>query len=79
LVLSTREGAAFRDGMAGLGINKMSIASKTTVGGYGSEGSKEGQFDVSDDRGLDEFCAMLRGKELEPVFKNWDGVYRLTA
>jgi 2-iminoacetate synthase len=79
LVLSTREGTAFRDGMAGLGISKMSIASKTTVGGYGSEGSKEGQFDVSDDRGLDEFCAMLRGKELEPVFKNWDGVYRLTA
>lgn len=79
LVLSTREGAAFRDGMAGLGINKMSIASKTTVGGYGSEGSQEGQFDVSDDRGLEEFCSMLREKQLEPVFKNWDGVYRLNA
>ncbi|MCC7299825.1 MAG: 2-iminoacetate synthase ThiH [Verrucomicrobia bacterium] len=79
LVLSTREGAAFRDGMAGLGINKMSIASKTTVGGYSDKGSEEGQFDISDDRGLDEFCAMLRGKKLEPVFKNWDGVYRLTA
>lgn len=76
LVLSTREGAAFRDGMAGLGINKMSIASKTTVGGYGSEGSQEGQFDVSDDRSLDAFCTMLRTKQLEPVFKNWDGVYR---
>jgi 2-iminoacetate synthase len=76
LVLSTRESAAFRDGMAGLGVNKMSIASKTTVGGYGSDGSKEGQFDVSDARGLDEFCAMLRGKQLEPVFKNWDTVYR---
>jgi 2-iminoacetate synthase len=57
----------------------MSIASKTTVGGYGGEGSDEGQFDVSDDRGLDEFCAMLRTKQLEPVFKNWDGVYRLTV
>jgi 2-iminoacetate synthase len=76
LVLSTREGAAFRDGMAGLGVNKMSIGSKTTVGGYGSEGSKEGQFDVSDDRSLASFCAMLRAKKLEPVFKNWDGVYR---
>jgi len=57
----------------------MSFANKTTVGGYGSEGSKEGQFDVSDDRGLDEFCAMLRAKQLEPVFKNWDGVYRFTV
>jgi 2-iminoacetate synthase len=86
LVLSTREGATFRDGMAGIGVNKMSIASKTTVGGYGDTGSKglsrrssakaEKQFDVSDDRSLDEFCAMLRAKKLEPVFKNWDGVYR---
>jgi 2-iminoacetate synthase len=76
LVLSTRECAAFRDGMAGLGISKMSIASKTTVGGYGSEGSDEGQFDVSDARGLDEFRAMLHSKDLEPVFKNWDAAYR---
>ncbi|WP_408647961.1 2-iminoacetate synthase ThiH [Tichowtungia aerotolerans] len=76
LVLSTREGAAFRDGMAGLGISKMSIASKTTVGGYGDAGSEEGQFDVSDARGLHEFCDMLRSKDLEPVFKNWDSTYR---
>ena len=76
LVLSTRESAAFRDGMAGLGVNKMSIASKTTVGGYSDEGSEEGQFDVSDARDLDEFCTMLRDRELEPVFKNWDAAYR---
>lgn len=79
LVLSTRETAAFRDGMAGLGINKMSVASRTTVGGYGNEGSEEGQFDVSDARGIEEFCTMLRGKGLEPVFKNWDAVYRSIA
>lgn len=79
LVLSTRESAAFRDGMAGLGISKMSIASKTTVGGYGSEGSDEGQFDVSDARTLDVFCEMLRTRELEPVFKNWDAAYRSIA
>jgi 2-iminoacetate synthase len=76
LVLSTRESAAFRDGMAGLGINKMSVASKTTVGGYGDEGSDEGQFDVNDSRGVKEFCKMLRSQELEPVFKNWDTTYR---
>lgn len=79
LVLSTRESAAFRDGMTGLGINKMSVASKTTVGGYGSDGSDEGQFDVNDNRDIDTFCTMLRGRGLEPVFKNWDEVYRATA
>jgi len=76
LVLSTRESAAFRDGMAGLGINKMSVASKTTVGGYSDKGSDEGQFDVNDNRGVETFCAMLRDHQLEPVFKNWDEVYR---
>jgi hypothetical protein len=27
-------------------------------------------------RDVESFCAMLRGKHLEPVFKNWDAVYR---
>jgi len=66
----------FRDGMAGLGINKMSVASKTTVGGYGDTGSDEGQFDVNDNRNVTTFCEMLRQHELEPVFKNWDQAYR---
>ncbi len=77
LVLSTREAPAFRDGMAGLGISRMSVASKTTVGGYAQAvPDAVGQFEVSDTRGPDEFCAMLRGRGLEPVFKNWDAVYR---
>lgn len=77
LVLSTRETPRFRDGVAGLGINKMSIASRTTVGGYETPAeSPDGQFEVNDDRDVESFCAMLRQKELEPVFKNWDKVYR---
>lgn len=77
LLLSTRERPAFRDGMAGLGITKMSVASRTTVGGYAaaSHGGLA-QFDICDERGVDEFCAMLRQRHLEPVFKNWDAVFR---
>jgi 2-iminoacetate synthase len=80
LVLSTREPQRGRDGMAGLGISKMSVASKTTVGGYSndSEESTE-QFEISDSRTIPEFCAMLRSKGLEPVFKNWDATYREPA
>ncbi|MCF7816338.1 MAG: 2-iminoacetate synthase ThiH [Kiritimatiellales bacterium] len=80
LVLSTREPGRVRDGMAGLGISKMSIASKTTVGGY-SEGTEESteQFEISDERNIPEFCDMLRAKGLEPVFKNWDATYREPA
>jgi len=79
LVLSTRESQHFRDGMAGIGINRMSVASKTTVGGYAHQAAGDGQFDVSDTRDVEEFCAMLRGKGLEPVFKNWDAVFQFAS
>jgi 2-iminoacetate synthase len=77
LVLSTRENPEFRDGMAGVGISKMSVASRTTVGGYGGEAAgPEDQFEVSDHRDVPTFCAMLEAKGLQPVFKNWDRTYR---
>ena len=76
LVLSTRESPNFRDGMAGLGITRMSIASRTTVGGYlDTETPGASQFEVSDDRSAEAFCQALRTKEIEPVFKNWDPAY----
>ncbi len=77
LLLSTRERPEFRDGMAGLGISKMSAGSRTTVGGYGGGvAATEGQFRISDERGVPEICAMLRTRGLSPVFKNWDSVFR---
>jgi len=77
LVLSTREPAFIRDGLAGIGISKMSVASKTTVGGYTDESTPSTeQFKISDSRNIPAFCAMLRSKNLEPVFKNWDTTYR---
>jgi 2-iminoacetate synthase len=77
LTLSTREQAVFRDGIAGVGISKMSIASRTTVGGYQKhDASPDGQFHVSDDRDVATFCAALEAKGLAPVFKNWDKVFR---
>jgi len=77
LVLSTRERAEFRDGLAGVGITKMSVASRTTVGGYDSgDAEDDGQFLVSDMRTVEEFCDALKRSHLEPVFKNWDSVYR---
>jgi 2-iminoacetate synthase len=77
LVLSTREPQRVRDGLAGVGISKMSVASRTTVGGYSDdpEESTE-QFEISDERDIPTFCAMLRDKGLDPVFKNWDATFR---
>ncbi len=72
LVLSTREQPDFRNGMAGVGITRMSAGSKTNPGGYCfSEDSLE-QFDVADTRTPAEIAAMLNDKGLEPVWKDFD-------
>ncbi len=77
LVLSTRESRRFRDGMAGVGISRMSVASRTTVGGYHLDTAPSGgQFETSDERDVATFCAALEARGLQPVFKNWDSVYR---
>jgi 2-iminoacetate synthase len=78
LVLSTRERSEFRDGMAGVGVSKMSVASRTSVGGYSGDAHElaDGQFDVSDRRDVDTFCTMLRSRGLAPVLKNWDAAFR---
>lgn len=76
LVLSTREKPSFRDGIAGIGISKMSVASRTTVGGYHGHYSGSGQFEVADTRSINEFCKVLKSKGLQPVFKNWDTAFR---
>lgn len=76
LLLSTRERPGFRDGMAGIGITKMSAGSRTTVGGYSDkEAADAGQFRVSDERCVAEVCGMLRSRGLDPVFKHWDRVF----
>ncbi len=82
LVLSTRESSAFRDQLAGLGITKMSVASRTTVGGYqpcGAAGTATGQFQVNDNRDMPSFLAAMHKKGLWPVLKNSDAVYRDAA
>jgi 2-iminoacetate synthase len=76
MVLSTREKPSFRDGIAGVGISKMSVASRTTVGGYRLHvASPDGQFHVNDQRDVQVFCDMLREKGLQPVFKDWEAIY----
>ncbi|MEI6217365.1 MAG: 2-iminoacetate synthase ThiH [bacterium] len=81
IVLSTREQPSFRDNMAGVGVTRMSIASRTTVGGYAQQpkAPKARQFDVGDTRNVATFCRALRSKDLEPVFKNWDAALQLRA
>lgn len=63
LIMSTRESAAMRARALELGVTQLSGASKTTVGGYDEKvaetSTDSDQFDLSDQRTLDEIVAWL--------------------
>jgi len=70
--LSTRETAALRNRLIGLCVTKVSIGSKTSVGGY-LEGStdRDPQFDVADNRSAAEMIQYLKDHDFDPVFTDW--------
>ena len=74
MYLSTREDAAFRDNLVGLGITSMSAGSKTSPGGYTGSDALE-QFNISDPRSPKQIVDMLRSKGYEPVFKDFDPAF----
>lgn len=71
--LSTRERPYFRDHVLKLGVTTISAGSKTTPGGYADyEATKElEQFEVNDDRSVDEIIAVVKENGMEPVWKDW--------
>lgn len=76
LVLSTREEQPFRNGMLGLAPTRYSAGSCTAPGGYGNPEEGGEQFSVGDHRSLEEVCAMIRGKNFDPVCKDWDATFQ---
>jgi len=70
ITVSTRERSSFRDNLIGLGVTRMSAGSVTEVGGY-NEKRGDGQFEISDDRSVEDIRQMLYSKGFQPVFKDW--------
>lgn len=79
LVLSTREEARFRDGMLGLGPTRYSAGSCTAPGGYGDPGREGEQFEIGDQRTVDEVCKAIRTGGHDPVLKDWDATFQDSA
>lgn len=71
ITISTRENANLRDNLIGLGVTKISAGSKTEVGGYTMEDKTEGQFDISDDRDVQEVKKVLYEKGYQPILTDW--------
>ena len=70
MIISTRESEKVRAKVLGLGISQISGGSRTSVGGYSSEGQAEdtAQFDISDRRSLDEVVGWLLDLGYIPSF-----------
>lgn len=73
MIISTRENETCRDKVMGLGISQISGGSRTSVGGYAGYSPEERphdteQFDVSDQRTLDEVVKWLMEKGHIPSF-----------
>lgn len=71
MIISTRESQAVRERVLPLGVSQISGASKTSVGGYADEELEEvtsAQFDVSDQRTLDEVVNWLMRMNYIPSF-----------
>lgn len=71
MIISTREGMNTRERVLHLGISQISGGSKTSVGGYCEpepEDAKSEQFDVVDNRTLDEVVQWLMQMDYIPSF-----------
>ena len=70
MIISTRESEEVRAKVIRLGVSQISGASRTSVGGYaeGGEAENSEQFDVSDNRTLDEVVNWLMKSGYIPSF-----------
>lgn len=70
MIVSTRESKACREQLLELGISQISGGSRTSVGGYYKEEENENsrQFEVNDNRSLDEVINWLLDLEYLPSF-----------
>jgi 2-iminoacetate synthase len=79
ITLSTREPAWLRDKLALLGVTRVSAGVCAAVGGHAKAGSEPGteqaedkpQFDISDERSVDEMARDLLRIGYQPVFADW--------
>ena len=70
--ISTRELPRFRDGIVGICATKISAGSSVEIGGHSDVKDRgDGQFELSDTRGVAEVRAALVREGLQPVFNDY--------
>lgn len=73
--VSTREREVFRNHIIAIAATTMSAASKTNPGGYVVEPQSLEQFEISDERSMEEIRSIIQKAGYDPVMKDWDQAY----
>lgn len=73
--ISTRESENFRNHIIALGATTMSAASKTNPGGYVVDPQSLEQFEISDERSMEEIKTRIKAKGYDPIMKDWDSCF----
>ncbi|MDX4036010.1 2-iminoacetate synthase ThiH [Aliarcobacter skirrowii] len=71
ITISTRERDVFRDNVVGLVANKISAGVSVGVGGHDEEKKGDEQFEISDERSVEDVHTMILNKSLQPVYSNF--------
>ncbi|WP_372941638.1 2-iminoacetate synthase ThiH [Shewanella sp.] len=70
--LSTRESSSLRDNLLPLGITHLSAGSSTQPGGYQNPSRELDQFEISDDRTVEQVVSQLKHRGFNPLWKDWE-------
>ncbi len=72
MTISTRERAGFRDNVIGLAATKISAGVSTGIGGHQEEGEQgDDQFEIADNRNVEEVVAAIKKQGLQPVMNDY--------
>jgi len=71
ITISTRESATLRNNLIRLGITKMSAGSSTVVGGHTDSKDGTDQFEISDNRTVNQIRQLIAACGYKPILKDW--------
>lgn len=71
ITISTRESEDFRNNVLPLGVTKMSAGVSTEVGGHTTEEHQDPQFEIADNRSVDQMRDAILERGYQPIFKDW--------
>lgn len=72
ITVSTRENEKMRNGLVPLGATKLSAGVSTGVGEHSEEDGGDEQFEISDNRSVEEMTDWLQGNGFQPVLHDWN-------